>query len=561
MALLKCKMCGGDLIPSPYQQLATCVYCGTVQTVFSGSDERKTSLFNRANMLRLHCEFDKASSVYEKLVTDYPEDAEGYWGLCLSKYGIEYVDDPGTGRKVPTCHRASYEAISADPDYRAALEHADPSSRAVYMQQAGEIDALQRGIMDIVRNEQPFDVFLCYKETDDAGCRTRDSVVANDIYYQLTNEGFKVFYAAVTLEDKLGQAYEPYIFAALHSARVMLVIGSTPEYFNSVWVRNEWSRFLKLMKTDRSKLLIPCYKNMDAYDLPEEFSHLQAQDMSKIGFMTDVIRGLRKVMRPEASYLGYAANPYDAQTQGTRQPYGAPSGFPPPSVFPQTPARNAPTEASGADIVPAQPTEQVLPPVQPMYVDEPVAKPQSSGSGKKLIAIIGGAVAGLALIGVIVGVLFGSGSSGDVKTPGSSVSENATESTDVDSGLTGTEPSIWTSIDSTVASSRYDNGMTLQELIDSDMLSDLVPEDEAAKMEFSVKGTDTLVATYILQQNFSAIEVAALKEQLAKQDVQEIAESTGEMKQAIGSVVSADDLKIEVVFQTKGGEVLFDQVF
>ena len=105
------------------------------------------------------------------------------------------------------------------------------------------------------------------------------------------------------------------------------------------------------------------------------------------------------------------------------------------------------------------------------------------------------------------------------------------------------------------------DGMTLQELIDSDMLSEFVPEDEDAKMEFSVKGTDTLVMTYVFQQDFSAIEVAALKEQLAKQDVQEIAESTGEMKQAIGSVVSADDLKIEVVFQTKGGEVLFDQVF
>jgi Tfp pilus assembly protein PilF len=34
---------------------------------------------------------------------------------------------------------------------------------------------------------------------------------------------------------------------------------------------------------------------MDAYDLPEEFSHLQAQDMSKIGFINDVVRGIKKV--------------------------------------------------------------------------------------------------------------------------------------------------------------------------------------------------------------------------------------------------------------------------
>lgn len=124
-------------------------------------------------------------------------------------------------------------------------------------------------------------------------------MLANDIYHQLTQEGFKVFYAAITLEDKLGQEYEPYIFAALNSAKVMLVIGSKPEYFTAVWVKNEWSRYLKLMKADRSKLLIPCYKDMDAYELPEEFAHLQAQDMGKIGFINDIVRGIKKVINKD----------------------------------------------------------------------------------------------------------------------------------------------------------------------------------------------------------------------------------------------------------------------
>ena len=76
----------------------------------------------------------------------------------------------------------------------------------------------------------------------------------------------------------------------------MLVVGTKPEHFNAVWVKNEWSRFLKLLKQDRSKLLIPCYKDMDAYDLPDEFAHLQSQDMSKIGFITDVVRGVKKIV-------------------------------------------------------------------------------------------------------------------------------------------------------------------------------------------------------------------------------------------------------------------------
>ena len=54
------------------------------------------------------------------------------------------------------------------------------------------------------------------------------------------------------------------------------------------------------MKKDRSRLLIPCYRNMDPYELPEEFAHLQAQDMSKIGFINDIVRGIRKVIVKDA---------------------------------------------------------------------------------------------------------------------------------------------------------------------------------------------------------------------------------------------------------------------
>ena len=122
-------------------------------------------------------------------------------------------------------------------------------------------------------------------------------MLANDLYHQLTQEGFKVFFSRITLEDKLGTAYEPYIFAALNSAKVMVVLGTRPEYFNAVWVRNEWSRYLALVKNSGGKkILIPAYKDMDPYDLPEEFSHLQAQDMSKLGFMQDLIRGVKKII-------------------------------------------------------------------------------------------------------------------------------------------------------------------------------------------------------------------------------------------------------------------------
>ena len=296
MSLFKCKMCGGDLEIADGVSIAECEYCGTKQTVPKAMDENMQNLFNRANTLRIKSEFDKAEKLYEKIIQSDTTQSEAYWGLILCKYGIEYVDDPATFKKIPTCHRASYDSIIADEDYKSALENADLTQRAVYEEQAREIDRIQKDILALAQKEETYDVFICYKETDANGQRTHDSVIANDIYYQLTQEGFKVFYAAITLEGKLGSAYEPIIFAALNSAKVMLAIGTKPEYFNAVWVKNEWSRFLKIIKKDRSKLLIPCYRDMDAYELPDEFAHLQAQDMAKIGFINDVVRGIKKVI-------------------------------------------------------------------------------------------------------------------------------------------------------------------------------------------------------------------------------------------------------------------------
>ena len=298
MSIFKCKMCGGSLEVQKGQTICECEYCGTKQTVSATDDEVVTNLYNRANNLRIKCEFDKAQEIYEKIIAKNPNEAEAYWGIVLCKYGIEYVEDPNTYKRVPTCHRTQLESVLTDVDYLSAIENADSNQKLIYEQEAKEIDKLQKDILSIVHNEKPFDVFICYKETDENGKRTVDSALANDIYYQLTQEGLKVFYAAITLENKLGQEYEPYIFAALNSAKVMLVVGTKPENFNAVWVKNEWSRYLKLMSNDRSKTLIPCFRDMDAYDLPDEFSHLQAQDMSKIGFINDIVRGIKKLIAP-----------------------------------------------------------------------------------------------------------------------------------------------------------------------------------------------------------------------------------------------------------------------
>ncbi len=301
MAILKCKMCGGQLNVADGMKVAVCDYCGSTQTLPSADSEKKINLFTRANALRFAKEFDKAQGVYESIVAEFPNEAEAYWGLCLCKYGIEYVDDPHTGRKIPTCHRTCVTPIMSDSDFIMANNYADMQARIVYGEEARAIDVIQRKILEVVSKEEPYDIFICYKETDEfTRQRTEDSSVAQDIYTELVKDGYRVFFSRVSLRELAGVEYEPYIYAALSSAKLMLAIGTKPEYYDAVWVKNEWARFLGMMRTDPSKKLIPCYKNMDAYDLPAEFNNLQALNMGSVTFFRDLVSNVERIIPKKA---------------------------------------------------------------------------------------------------------------------------------------------------------------------------------------------------------------------------------------------------------------------
>ena len=296
MAIIKCKMCGGDMEISADKTFGTCEYCGSTMTLPKVSDEQRAAAFNRGNHFRRAGEFDKALGVYERIVAEDDTDAEAHWCCALCRFGIDYVEDPATYEWLPTCHRASFDSFLEDVDYLAALEHSDGITRRQYQKDAAKIAEVQRGILATSQNTEPYDVFISYKELDANGERTRDSVLAQDIYYQLTEQGRRVFFSRVSLEDIPGTQYEPYIFAALNSAKVMIVVGTSAENLNAVWVKNEWSRYLAMMRKDKSKLLIPCYRDMDPYDLPEPLAVLMSYDMGKIGFIQDLIRGVNKVL-------------------------------------------------------------------------------------------------------------------------------------------------------------------------------------------------------------------------------------------------------------------------
>ena len=68
MAILKCKMCGGELNITAGVSVCKCEYCGSKQTVPTVDSEEKLELYERANCLRANGEFDRAYADYEKII-------------------------------------------------------------------------------------------------------------------------------------------------------------------------------------------------------------------------------------------------------------------------------------------------------------------------------------------------------------------------------------------------------------------------------------------------------------------------------------------------------------
>ena len=270
---LRCQSCGGAL--KAVSSVCECEYCG-VTNIICGETGNYIDLLNKANTLRQRCEFDKAFKVYDEILESNPPFADILWSQTLCEYGIEYVQDPVTSKYIPTLHRIKDESILDATTFTDAIALCDEEQKEKLTAEAERIYKIQKDYLNIAANEKPYDVFICYKETDgETKAQTKDSEIASLLYDKLLAYGYKVFFSKITLKEKLGIEYEPYIFAALKSAMVMVVIGTKPEYFEATWVKNEWSRFLRLKEDNKDKQIFFACEKIE--DLPRAFSLKQAQ--------------------------------------------------------------------------------------------------------------------------------------------------------------------------------------------------------------------------------------------------------------------------------------------
>ena len=293
-----CNNCGGDYEYRHGRWI--CRACGSYKPE-EISNEEVTLLYTAFQKLRL-AEFSEAEIEFDDILQKYPQNPNAYWGRLMAKYGIKYEQD-FDGRMIPTCYATSIESILSAQDYQKALQYADEESKAYYTEQAEYIERVRKEWVEKARKEKPYDVFICYKDSDLANGikRTQDSIDAQDIYTFLTDLGYHVFYSHITLRDKAGEKYEPYIFNALSTAKVMIVYGSKPEYITSTWLKNEWTRYQKRIKMGekpQGSLLVAC-DGFSPNELPTVLSSMQCFDASEKAFYHNLEHRVAELLSKE----------------------------------------------------------------------------------------------------------------------------------------------------------------------------------------------------------------------------------------------------------------------
>lgn len=299
MGTMFCKTCGGTTLREGNYDV--CEFCGN-RWEREGSDTLTVEREKAWDALR-EGDFDTSSRLFERILESAPLDHEAHWGRALAINGILYITDY-TGRRVPTCNNITSRPFTEGRDVSLAIENAPGEIAAGYREQAAYIEAVRAEWFSKAAKEPPFDVFISYKESDRENgiARTPDSYDAQELYHALEAEGYRVFFSRVSLREKVSEHYEPYIYAALNSAKVMIVFGEKPEHFSAVWVKNEWMRFQNRIERGEKHphSLVVVYKDMDPYDLPAPLRARQALNYSDLTLLRTLTAHIARI-KGEAS--------------------------------------------------------------------------------------------------------------------------------------------------------------------------------------------------------------------------------------------------------------------
>lgn len=285
-----CEFCGTLLNnENRFNSIIKCPGCDREKFLETeNSIEYKIDL-NKATSARQKADFDEAYEKYQKLKKNYPNNIEVLWGLFLTEYGVNFVEE-SEKNFIPTINRFVETPVIDSKSYKDLMKLIIKSPhKPQYEKEISYIEEARQKIQKYINNNEKFDIFISYKHTintDKGLFDTPESKYAHSIYKELRSRGYeKIFFSQETLKGKPGTDFEALIYTALKTSKIMLLMSGSLDYINSPWVKNEWSRFESLTQIDSLKTIIPI--QIDGFNLdllPTKIRRFQALSMQDLKF-------------------------------------------------------------------------------------------------------------------------------------------------------------------------------------------------------------------------------------------------------------------------------------
>ena len=283
--MFQCPSCGSTE-GLEYNNYVRCKCCGNKYRRDLKDEPIYADLSYAVNE-RQEADFDKARRRYDALISKYktgPGMEEAYWGRFLcEQYVIFYQND--IGDSIPSFWNINEEPCVRSESYKKAIQYGEKSGNLENYERLAEQIEEYKSKYRRVKKEFPegSQVFICFKDSG-----TDDSNVGYQIYHSFAGR-YNVFFSRESLNNIRGNDYEPYIYHALTTAKVLIVLCSSRESLESKWVHNEWWRFWKFSKGTDKTIIPVCRKGFSPSQLPDELRNCQAhsEDISLISVLTN----------------------------------------------------------------------------------------------------------------------------------------------------------------------------------------------------------------------------------------------------------------------------------
>ena len=282
-SIFQCPSCGS----TEYQDAGSYIKCASCGNTYERKLQDKPVYADLAYAFnqRQEAKFDEAQKSYERIIEKYIAGSgieEAHWGRFLCEQHVIFYQNEH-GESIPSFWNISNRPCYKSESYQKVIGYNNGNTEN-YKRLANLIEEYKKKYRRVAEEfHEGSDVFICFKDSG-----TDDANLGYKIYNQFSGQ-YNVFFSRDSLNHITGNDYEPYIYHALNTAKVMIVICSSREALDSKWVHNEWWRFWNFSQVEE-KTIIPVFREgFDSSELPDVLKPCQGhpEDVDLISTLTN----------------------------------------------------------------------------------------------------------------------------------------------------------------------------------------------------------------------------------------------------------------------------------